>query len=79
MLTLFNFCIFVQYMGSDLEEIAGRNILEAGWEGLVPAMPHHSCVFPGETVPMLINNSHDVALVSDAIQKEKLFGLLFPE
>ncbi|XP_052744823.1 protein cereblon isoform X2 [Bicyclus anynana] len=67
------------YMGPSLETGSGRGRarVEAGWEGRVPVMAHHGIVFPGETVPMLF--TEDVDILSEAIQQDKLFGLLCPD
>ncbi|VVC86522.1 unnamed protein product [Leptidea sinapis] len=67
------------YMGAGLEAIKGRSVLEAGWTGKVPVIAHHGAVFPGETVPMLLTNSHDAAMVHETLRSDKLFGLLCPE
>lgn len=66
------------YMGGGLSSVRGRVVLEAGWEGRVPVVAHHGAVFPGETVPMLVSNAHDAAIVQK-IKDDKLFGLLCPE
>lgn len=66
-------------MGMSLHPVSGRSVLEAGWEGRVPVLAHHGAVFPGETVPMLLNNAHDAAMMARAISHDKLFGLLCPE
>ncbi|XP_050672939.1 protein cereblon isoform X2 [Leptidea sinapis] len=67
------------YMGAGLEAIKGRSVLEAGWTGKVPVIAHHGAVFPGETVPMLLTNSHDAAMVHETLRSDKLFGLLCPD
>ncbi|XP_030034498.1 protein cereblon isoform X2 [Manduca sexta] len=67
------------YMGPGLVAVSGRSVLEAGWEGRVPVVAHHGAVFPGETVPMLLPNAHDAAVLSRAIKQDKLFGLLCPD
>ncbi|CAH0719350.1 unnamed protein product, partial [Brenthis ino] len=67
------------YMGNSLVAVSGRSILDPGWEGRVPVIAHHGTVFPGETVPMLLTNSHDAAIIKRAIQQDKLFGLLCPD
>ncbi|XP_012543838.1 protein cereblon isoform X2 [Bombyx mori] len=66
------------YMGGGLSSVRGRVVLEAGWEGRVPVVAHHGAVFPGETVPMLVSNAHDAAIVQK-IKDDKLFGLLCPD
>ncbi|XP_028164628.1 protein cereblon [Ostrinia furnacalis] len=66
------------YMGPGLVAVSGRRVLEPGWTGRVPAAAHHGAVFPGETVPMLLPNPADSAALQ-AIQKERLFGLLCPD
>lgn len=66
-------------MGGSLQPVSGRSVLEAGWEGRVPVVAHHGAVFPGETVPMLLNNTHDASMLTQAINHDKLFGLLCPE
>lgn len=66
-------------MGNSLVQVSGRSVLEAGWRGRVPVVAHHGAVFPGETVPMLLTNAHDAAIIMRAIQGDKLFGLLCPE
>lgn len=65
-------------MGSELNDLSGRVVLEAGWRGRVPALAHHGVLFPGETVPMLLNNN-DATLVAEALVNDKLFALLCPE
>ncbi|XP_046970638.1 protein cereblon-like [Vanessa cardui] len=67
------------YMGNGLVQVSGRSVLEAGWTGRVPVIAHHGAVFPGETVPMLLTNERDAAVISRAIQQDKLFGLLCPD
>ncbi|CAH2088180.1 unnamed protein product [Euphydryas editha] len=67
------------YMGNSLVQVSGRSVLEAGWQGRVPVVAHHGAVFPGETVPMLLTNAHDAAVIMRAIQGDKLFGLLCPD
>ncbi|XP_041968868.1 protein cereblon-like [Aricia agestis] len=67
------------YMGSELLPVSGRSVLEAGWEGKVPVTIHHGVVFPGETVPMLIGDQHDAAMLVQVIEEDKLFGLLCPD
>ncbi|XP_050355587.1 protein cereblon-like isoform X2 [Nymphalis io] len=67
------------YMGNGLVQVSGRSVLEAGWTGRVPVIAHHGAVFPGETVPMLLTNERDAAVISRAIQHDKLFGLLCPD
>ncbi|XP_045453726.1 protein cereblon-like [Melitaea cinxia] len=67
------------YMGNSLVQVSGRSVLEAGWRGRVPVVAHHGAVFPGETVPMLLTNAHDAAIIMRAIQGDKLFGLLCPD
>lgn len=42
-------------------------------------MAHHGAVFPGETVPMLLTDAHDVAVISQTLDNDKIFGLLCPE
>lgn len=69
----------LQYLCGSLQPVLGRSVLEAGWEGRVPVLAHHGAVFPGETVPMLLTNSHDAATLTQAINQDKLFGLLCPE
>lgn len=66
-------------MGAGLEAVGGRCVLEAGWAGRVPALAHSGPVFPGETVPMLLPDPGDAALLARAIARDKLFGLLCPE
>lgn len=68
-----------QYLGAGLACVRGRSVVEAGWVGRVPALAHHGVLFPGETVPMLLPRAHDAALLVQAIQRDKLFGLLCPE
>ncbi|XP_072945321.1 protein cereblon isoform X2 [Epargyreus clarus] len=67
------------YMGQGLVTMSGRSVLEAGWEGRVPVLARHGTVFPGETVPLLLTNTQDALLLSQAIEKDKLFGLLCPD
>ncbi|KAJ0172843.1 hypothetical protein K1T71_011982 [Dendrolimus kikuchii] len=67
------------YMGPGLVTMSGRSVLEAGWEGRVPVVAHHGTVFPGETVPMLLPNPDDAAVLARAIKQDKLFGLLCPD
>nr|XP_049697561.1 protein cereblon isoform X2 [Helicoverpa armigera] len=66
------------YLGAGLEQARGRRVLEAGWRGRVPVAAHHGVVFPGEVVPMLLPHAADAALIVDAINTHKLFGLLCP-
>lgn len=70
---------YLQYMGSSLRGVSGRSVLEAGAAARLPALAHHGAVFPGETVPMLLNNEHDAAIIAHTLPKDKLFGLLCPE
>ncbi|KAI5631997.1 yippee zinc-binding/DNA-binding /Mis18, centromere assembly domain-containing protein [Phthorimaea operculella] len=67
------------YMGESMQPLSGRSVLEAGWTGLVPVLAHHGAVFPGETVPMLLQHADDAAILSQAIDQDKLFGLLCPD
>ncbi|CAH0664252.1 unnamed protein product [Spodoptera exigua] len=67
------------YLGAGLACVRGRSVVEAGWVGRVPALAHHGVLFPGETVPMLLPRPHDAALLVQAIQRDKLFGLLCPD
>ncbi|XP_035442906.1 protein cereblon [Spodoptera frugiperda] len=67
------------YLGAGLACVRGRSVVEAGWVGRVPALAHHGVLFPGETVPMLLPRAHDAALLVQAIQRDKLFGLLCPD
>ncbi|KAJ2945064.1 hypothetical protein O0L34_g9122 [Tuta absoluta] len=67
------------YMGESMQPLSGRSILEAGWTGLVPVLAHHGAVFPGETVPMLLQHADDAAILTQAIDQDKLFGLLCPD
>lgn len=69
----------VQYMGAGLVGVPGRTVREAGWRGRVPVVAHSGAVFPGETVPMVVADPHDAALLATAIRKDKMFGLLCPE
>ncbi|XP_063366294.1 protein cereblon-like [Cydia amplana] len=63
------------YLGTDLEQLGGRRVLEAGWRGHVPGMAHHGTVFPGETVPMLLSPEP----LRDVILQERMFCLLCPD
>lgn len=71
--------VCVQYMSAGMVTVSGRSVLEAGWRGRVPVVAHHGCVFPGETVPMLLPHAGDAAMVAQAIKENRLFGLLCPE
>lgn len=66
-------------MGSELQEVSGRNVLEAGWRGVVPGSLYHGCVFPGETVPLLLLDGEDAATIANTLKKDRLFALMCPE
>ncbi|GBP92305.1 Protein cereblon [Eumeta japonica] len=62
-----------------LEPVAGRAVLEPGWLGKVPCLAHHSVVFPGETVPVLLLPApHHPPEALATIRNARLFGLLCP-
>nr|XP_034836640.1 protein cereblon homolog [Maniola hyperantus] len=68
------------YMGPRLVAvIRERGVIEPGWEGRVPVLAHHGTVFPGETVPLLLTYGDDRNIMSQAMQTDKLFGLLCPD
>ncbi|KPJ01350.1 Protein cereblon-like [Papilio xuthus] len=67
------------YMGGGLVPLRGRSVLEPGWQGRLPVAAHSGAVFPGETVPMLMPDYDDAILLFEAIQRDKLFGLLCPD
>ncbi|XP_045778653.1 protein cereblon-like isoform X2 [Maniola jurtina] len=69
------------YMGPRLVAVSGREraVIEPGWEGRVPVLAHHGTVFPGETVPMLLTYGDDLTIMAQAMQTDKLFGLLCPD
>lgn len=68
-----------QYMSAEMMPVRGRTVLDAGWQGRVPAVMRHGYVFPGETVPMLMPNAEDAVVIAQAIRTDKLFALLSPE
>ncbi|XP_063537664.1 protein cereblon-like [Cydia strobilella] len=63
------------YLGTDLEQLSGRQVLEAGWTDRVPGMVHHGTLFPGETVPMLLKSEP----YRDVILQKRMFCLLCPD
>lgn len=67
------------YLHTGMVSVRGRSVLEAGWQGRVPAVAHHGCVFPGETVPMVLPDPADAAILAQTIKKDRLFGLLCPD
>ncbi|XP_075982339.1 protein cereblon-like isoform X2 [Anticarsia gemmatalis] len=67
------------YMSTGMMPMSGRSVLEAGWQGRLPVIAHHGCVFPGETVPMMLANPADSVLLARALKRDRLFGLLCPD
>ncbi|CAB3225598.1 unnamed protein product [Arctia plantaginis] len=67
------------YISAGMMPLRGRAVLEPGWQGRVPVMAHHNCVFPGETMPMMMRHANDAVLIAKAIRHNKLFGLLCPD
>lgn len=67
-----------QYLGAEFQHVSSHNVLEAGWRGTVPTTLYHGCVFPGETVPLLLLEPRDAATLLNAVNKQ-LFALLSPE
>ncbi|XP_073954251.1 protein cereblon-like isoform X2 [Choristoneura fumiferana] len=63
------------YMGSSLEVLTGRRLLEPGWAGVVAGAAHHGALFPGETVPMLLPPEP----LRARILHDRLFCLLAPD
>lgn len=57
----------------------GGVVLEAGWSGSLPCVPHPGPVFPGQTVPLLLTEPADAAHLRRAARSDRLFCLVFPE
>ncbi|EAT43510.1 AAEL005081-PA [Aedes aegypti] len=73
---VFNF-IF-QYLGK-LERVEGVDYLEPGKTYCLPVYSHHSIVFPGEVVPMILNAaSLNYEDQSDGVKFGLLFRTTFP-
>lgn len=67
------------YLSASLVAVQGRSVLEAGWEGWMPCWGHHGVVFPGEIVPMMCMHPQDISALHQAIDNDRLFGLLCPD
>lgn len=60
----------------DMDSVTGVNYLEVGKTYLIPIKTHHSLVYPGETVPMIIDDPMFESLLNDTDGMS--FGLIFP-
>ncbi|KOB66817.1 putative cereblon [Operophtera brumata] len=59
-------------MGTELQDVSGRNVLEAGWRGTVPCMVHSGCVFPGETIFVQMGTTVKMRLAVDVLRENEL-------
>lgn len=60
----------------DMDRVTGVNFLEVGKTYRIPIRSHHSLVYPGETVPMIIDDPMFESLLNDTDGMS--FGLIFP-
>lgn len=66
-----------QYLGQDLEEVAGRTVLEDEEVVEVPIVPLPGVVlFPGQTLPLYLFHPSLVAMVRQLVAANKTFGIV---
>ncbi|KAJ8681843.1 hypothetical protein QAD02_017635 [Eretmocerus hayati] len=65
------------YLGSNLEELKGRTILDEGIYMNLPLLPMRSVVlFPGQTLPLAVFGSGVINMLDNCIQKNRTFGVV---
>lgn len=64
-------------MGSNLEELRGRTLLDEGIYINLPLLIKQSVVlFPGQTLPMAVFGSNIIGMLEKCIQKNRTFGVV---
>lgn len=70
--------IYIQYLGTDLEEISGRTILEDDTEIELPLVTLPGTILvPGHIIPLYSHNQHEVAMLKTVVDSsQKTFGVV---
>ena len=69
--------VFVQYLGTDLEEVQGRTIQDEDRQLSMPIMSMPGVIlFPGQILPLHLFRPVDVALIKHILDRERQFGLV---
>ena len=64
-------------MGTNLEELRGRTLLDEGIYMNLPLLIKRSMVlFPGQTLPMAVFGPNVIDMLSKCIQKNRTFGVV---
>ena len=68
----------LQYLGTDLEEISGRTIMEDNSEMELPLVTLPGTILiPGHIIPLYSHNQHEVAMLKSVVDStEKTFGVV---
>ena len=68
----------LQYLGTDLEEISGRTIMEDNSEMELPLVTLPGTILiPGHIIPLYSHNQHEVAMLKSVVDsKEKTIGVV---
>ncbi|KAK3579055.1 hypothetical protein CHS0354_029913 [Potamilus streckersoni] len=65
------------YLGSDMEEVRGRTILDENSVVMMPLITLPGMILvPGQTIPLHIFHQHTVAMIKTAIDSNKTFGVV---
>ncbi|XP_001603993.2 protein cereblon isoform X1 [Nasonia vitripennis] len=65
------------YLGSNLEELRGRTLLDEGIYINLPLLIKQSVIlFPGQTLPMTVFGSNIIGMLEKCIQKNRTFGVV---
>lgn len=66
-----------KYLGSNLEELRGRTILDEGIYINLPLLIERSTVlFPGQTLPMAVMHTNIADMLEKCIKKNRTFGVV---
>lgn len=67
----------LKYLGSNLEELRGRTILDEGIYINLPVLIERSTVlFPGQTLPMAVLGSNVADMLAKCIKINRTFGVV---